>query len=104
MHICTLVYAYVCVRVHMYVEARGQPWLLFLKFHPPCLSMAWNVLIRVGWLVSKAQRSVNLYFPSVGITITTRTPSFKNLGSGNQNLVLVLAMQAFYYLSPLLSI
>lgn len=48
--------------VCMHVKTRGQSWVLFLRYHPPCfcfwlrqgLSLAYNLPSTLGWLASES--------------------------------------------------
>lgn len=56
--ICMSESVYTCVPV----EVKGQPWVSFLRYHPPCcirwgFSQIWRSLIKLYWLAREPQGS-----------------------------------------------
>lgn len=65
-------FSLVCADKHL--EARGQPWLLLLSANHLVLSVARDLLTRLGWLPREPPRSSCLRFLCVGVTRTHRCP------------------------------
>lgn len=91
------------ISIHM--EARGQPWVLYLRGHLPGFEMGsltgtGTSPIRLDWLASKPQRSSCLCLPGAGLPVSTIMPSLL-LGTVYWIWVLVLAWQALWQLQHL---
>lgn len=97
------VYACLYIYVHMCIEVRGEPWVIFLRSHLHCflmhgLSLTWTSLIRLGWLASKHWGSTCICLLSTRITHPSHYTRLFHVGSGYQILVVVVAEKALYWL------
>lgn len=100
LHTCS----HVCV--HVFLEARGQPWLQFLGCFSPCvqrhrLSLVWSLPSRLGQIASEPQGSAWLLLSSAGI-VNTHSYAWLllllNMNAGELNPGPHACKQAFYQL------
>lgn len=103
----------ICTYMYMCMEARGQPWVLFLVVIHLVLCVCfyelvshwliWGIPIMTVWLAREPKRSSCLTSPVLGLQVTATSPSFSNSDPGDQTQVLVITQQVHYwpsYLTP----
>lgn len=94
MHIYVCMYVCACVGRRTTLGIALQVLFTFL-FLRQSLSLAWSLMIRLGWPVSKYKGSSCLHLPSTGITRASYYAQYFCMDSVDQTQVLILVWQYF---------